>query len=199
MLTESHKDLSPLSLSLSFSLSLALCFFFEGVVLVSMEMGEGLTKEQMDQLIEAFLFFDKNRDGCITLDELRTEIRNLGQNPTEEELKQMISEVDADGNGKIDFWEFQKLMSKIMEEETEEKLKEAFKVFDKNQDGYISANELSHVCLMLNLGEKLTDEEVLQMIRDADLDGDGQVDYHEFVNMMMTQDVSQILPKRGFF
>ncbi|KAA0057459.1 calmodulin-like protein 8 [Cucumis melo var. makuwa] len=137
--------------------------------------------------------------GRITIDELRAEIRNLGQNPTEEELKEMIREVDADGNGTIEFWEFQNLMSKIMKEETEEKLKEAFRVFDKNQDGYISANELSHVHWMLNLGEeKLTDEEVLQMIREADLNGDGQVDYNEFVKMM-TQDESQILLKRGLF
>lgn len=44
--------------------------------------------------------------------------------------------------------------------------------------------QLRHV--MINLGEKLTDEEVEQMIREADLDGDGQVNYEEFVKMMMT-------------
>lgn len=58
--------------------------------------------------------------------------------------------------------------------------------------------QLSHVYLMLNLGEELTDEEFLHMIREADLNGDGQVDFHEFVKMM-TDDVSQILAKRGFF
>ncbi|XP_022958889.1 calmodulin-like [Cucurbita moschata] len=163
-----------------------------------MEMGEALTKEQMDELREAFLLFDKNRDGCITLDELRTEIKRLGQNPTEEELKDMIREVDADGNGTIEFWEFQILMSNIMKEETEQKLKDAFKVFDKNQDGYISANELRHVHLMLNLGEKLTDKEVLEIIGEADLNGDGQVDYPEFVKIM-TEHASEILSKRGFF
>ncbi|XP_022138814.1 calmodulin-like protein 8 [Momordica charantia] len=148
-------------------------------------MGEGLAKEQMDELEEAFCLFDKNRDGCITPDELRTVmIRQLGLNPTEQELKDMIREVDADGNGTIEFGEFLTLMSKIMKEEAEEKLKEAFKVFDKNQDGYISANELSHVHVMLNLGEKLTEEEVVQMIREADLDGDGRVNYDEFVKIM---------------
>ncbi|KAJ9700489.1 hypothetical protein PVL29_006014 [Vitis rotundifolia] len=70
------------------------------------------------------------------------------------------------------------------ETDAEEELKEAFKVFDKDQNGYISATELRHV--MINLGEKLTDEEVEQMIREADLDGDGQVNYDEFVKMMMT-------------
>lgn len=60
---------------------------------------------------------------------------------------------------------------------------EAFKVFDKDNNGFISAAELRHV--MTNLGEKLTDEEVDEMIREADVDGDGQVNYEEFVKMMM--------------
>nr|POE67941.1 calmodulin-like protein 8 [Quercus suber] len=76
------------------------------------------------------------------------------------------------------------MAKKMKETDAEEELKEAFKVFDKDQNGYISATELRHV--MINLGEKLTDEEVEQMIREADLDGDGQVNYEEFVKMMMT-------------
>lgn len=96
----------------------------------------------------------------------------------------MISEVDANGNGTIEFGEFLALMARKMKEtDAEEELKEAFKVFDKDQNGYISANELRNV--MINLGEKLTDEEVEQMIREADIDGDGQVNYEEFVRMMM--------------
>src|SRR5690242_11259047 len=53
----------------------------------------------------------------------------------------------------------------------------AFKVFDKDGNGFISAAELRHV--MTNLGEKLTDEEVDEMIREADIDGDGQINYEE--------------------
>ncbi len=60
-------------------------------------------------------------------------------------------------------------------EGNEEELREAFKVFDKDGNGYISAAELRHV--MTNLGEKLTEEEVEEMIREADLDGDGEVNY----------------------
>ena len=54
-------------------------------------------------------------------------------------------------------------------------IREAFRVFDKDGNGFISAAELRHV--MTNLGEKLTDEEVDEMIREADIDGDGQVNY----------------------
>ncbi|MBA0559035.1 hypothetical protein Golob_016017 [Gossypium lobatum] len=73
---------------------------------------------------------------------------------------------------------------KIQETDAEEELKEAFRVFDKDLNGYISASELRNV--MMNLGEKLSDEEVEQMIKEADLDGDGQVNYDEFVKMMTT-------------
>lgn len=69
--------------------------------------------------------------------------------------------------------------------DTEEELIEAFKVFDRDGNGFISAAELRHV--MTNLGEKLTDEEVDEMIREADVDGDGQINYEEFVKMMMAK------------
>ncbi|BFG13976.1 calmodulin-like protein 11 isoform X2 [Prunus yedoensis var. nudiflora] len=148
-------------------------------------MADVLSEEQIVEFKEAFCLFDKDGDGCITVDELATVIRSLDQNPTEEELQDMISEVDVDGNGTIEFAEFLSLMAnKMKETDAEEELKEAFKVFDKDQNGYISATELRHV--MINLGEKLTDEEVEQMIKEADLDGDGQVNYDEFVKMMMT-------------
>lgn len=110
--------------------------------------------------------------GCITTKELGTVMRSLGQNPTEAELQDMINEVDADGNGTIDFPEFLNLMARKMKDtDSEEELKEAFRVFDKDQNGFISAAELRHV--MTNLGEKLTDEEVDEMIRETDVDGDG--------------------------
>ena len=98
----------------------------------------------------------------------------------------MINEVDVDGNGTIDFPEFLSLMARKMKDtDTEEELIDAFKVFDRDGNGLISAAELRHV--MTNLGEKLSDEEVDEMIREADIDGDGHINYEEFVKMMMTK------------
>lgn len=93
------------------------------------------------------------------------------------------------GNGTIDFPEFLTMMARKMKDtDSEEEIREAFRVFDKDGNGFISAAELRHV--MTNLGEKLTDEEVDEMIREADIDGDGQVNYegeHIFVFLFFSQ------------
>merc|ERR1711966_425142 len=87
--------------------------------------------------------------------------------------------------------------SSMADQLTEEQIaefKEAFSLFDRDGNGFISAAELRHV--MTNLGEKPTDEEVDEMIREADVDGDGQINYEEFVKMMMAKQASvRLLPK----
>jgi len=147
-----------------------------------------LTEEQIAECKEAFALFDKDGDGSITAIELGTVMRSMGQNPTQKELQDMINEVDADGNGDIDFPEFLTMMArKMKEEDSEEDIKVAFEVFDSNKDGFISASELRDV--MLSLGEKLTDREVTQMIHDADSDKDGKINYKDFLKMMMDPNV----------
>lgn len=69
------------------------------------------------------------------------------------------------------------------DDETENDLLEAFKVFDKDQDGSITQDELRSV--MTNLGQKLTSQELDEMIKEADTDGDGKINYKEFVKMMV--------------
>lgn len=148
---------------------------------------EQLTEEQIAEFKEAFSLFDKNGDGTISDKELGVVMRAIGQNPTEAELTDMINEVDADGNGTIDFPEFLTMMSRksTVSCDEEDELRQAFKTFDRDGNGLITAAELRHV--MTNLGEKLTDEECDEMIKEADLDGDGMVNYDEFVRMMTSK------------
>ena len=159
-------------------------------------MAEKLNDDQIQEFKEAFTLFDKNGDGTILVKELGTVMRALGQNPTEAELQDMIKEVDKDNSGTIEFNEFLTLMQrKVTDTDTEEEIKEAFRVFDRDNDGIISAAELRHV--MTTLGEKLTDEEAdglfslsifnsLEMIREADINNDGQIRFEEFVKLMLS-------------
>jgi calmodulin len=146
-----------------------------------------LTEKQIAEFKKAFSYFDKDGDGTITTKELGSVLRSYGQRPTEAELQDMISEMDPDGNGTIDFPEFLSMTTaKMKDTDSEEKIRETFRVLDKDGNGFISAAELRHV--MTNLGERLSDEEVEEMIREVDIDGDGQVNYEEFVQVMMSEE-----------
>jgi calmodulin len=107
--------------------------------------------------------------GSIPISNLGHIMRSLGQNPTDAELADMTNEIDCDGSGVMDFPEFLTLMCRKMKDtDSEEEITEAFKVFDKDGTGLIDVSELRHV--MTNLGEKLSEEEIDEMIREADLD-----------------------------
>ncbi|EEA21352.1 calmodulin, putative [Talaromyces marneffei ATCC 18224] len=110
-------------------------------------------------------------------------MRSLGQNPTESELQDIVNELDVDRTGTIDFDEFLTMMvhkGKATDEEAE--LRAAFEVFDQDGSGTISADEMRRV--MKSIGEDLTDAEIEEMIKEADTDGDGTIDYQEFVHLM---------------
>ncbi|KAF5466910.1 hypothetical protein F2P56_016792 [Juglans regia] len=113
-------------------------------------------------------------------------MRSVGLSPIEAELQDMINKVDAGGGDIMNFAVFLNLMAERTKDiNSDGVLKVAFRVFDKDQNGFISAAELRHV--MTILGEKPTDEEVDEMIREADVDGDGQISYEEFVLVMMAK------------
>ena len=147
-----------------------------------------LSNEKISDLNEAFKILDKDKDGHITTKELGDIMKGLGQNPSEAELQDLINEVDIEGNGTIDFKEFVGLMTRKMKEpENEEEIIEAFKIFDKDGNGLISPDELLHV--MLSLGDNINIEEVKELIKDADLDRDGYINYAEFVKLLLSKNL----------
>ncbi|KAK2497743.1 hypothetical protein MC885_007895 [Smutsia gigantea] len=109
-------------------------------------MADLLTEEQVAEIREAFSLFDKDGDGTITTQELGTIMRSLGQNPTEAELRGMVGEIDHDSSGTVDFPEFLGMMAKQMQgRDSEEEVHEAFRTFDKHDNGFVSAAELRHL------------------------------------------------------
>ena len=107
----------------------------------------------------------------IIFKELSTVMRSLGQNPTDAEVQDMINEVDVDGSGSMEFPEFCVMMVKKMaESDTENEVREAYRVFDKDRDGYISRSELKMI--FAALPERLSQEEIEEMLEAADEDGE---------------------------
>ncbi|PAV56747.1 hypothetical protein WR25_05009 isoform B [Diploscapter pachys] len=101
-------------------------------------------------------------------------MRSLGQNPTEQELLDMVNEVDIDGSGTIDFVEFCQMMKRMSKENDSEMIREAFRVFDRDGNGYITADEFRY--FMTHMGEQFSDQEVDEIIAEVDIDGDGQLE-----------------------
>ncbi|KAJ9582350.1 hypothetical protein L9F63_003310, partial [Diploptera punctata] len=142
-----------------------------------------VSKSQMKEFREAFRLFDKDGDGSITQEELGRVMRSLGQFAREEELQQMLHEVDIDGDGNVSFEEFVEIVSNMgaatdrTADQEEKELRDAFRVFDKHNRGYISASDLRAV--LQCLGEDLSEEEIEDMIKEVDVDGDGRIDFYE--------------------
>lgn len=149
-------------------------------------MAEDLTEDQLADIKEAFELFDKEGIGEIPNKLLGVAMRSLGQNPTDSEIADMINEVDTEATGKIPFDTFVMLMARQMKNtDRVDEILDAFRLFDTEGKGIIPAAELRHI--MTNLGEKLTEEEVDEMIREADTLGNGQIHYEDFVTMMTSK------------
>lgn len=142
-----------------------------------------LTAEQVQEIRQAFDLFDTDASGTIDVKELKVAMRALGFEPKKEEIKKMAAEVDKDGTGKVSFQDFLAVTThKMCEKDAKEEILKAFRLFDDDETGAISFSNLKRVAR--ELGESLTDEELQEMIDEADRDGDGQVSEQEFLRIM---------------
>ncbi len=142
-----------------------------------------LTDEQLAEIKEAFNLFDTDRNGTIDVRELKAAMRALGFEMKKEEVKKMLSDLDKDVNGQISFDEFTGMMTgKMGDRDSVEEITKVFHLFDEDKTGFITFRNLKRVCQELN--ENLTDEEIQEMIYEADRDNDGQISIDEFIRVM---------------
>ncbi|XP_059551306.1 centrin-4 [Myotis daubentonii] len=142
-----------------------------------------LNETQKQEIKEAFDLFDIDGSGTIDVKELKIAMRALGFEPKKEEVKKLIAEIDKEGTGTISFEDFFAIMSlKMSEKDEKEELLKAFKLFDDDATGSITLNNIKRVAK--ELGETLTDDELQEMLDEADRDGDGEINEDEFLRMM---------------
>merc|ERR1712046_528433 len=118
--------------------------------------------------------------------ELKVALRALGFEPKKEELKKLVSDLDKSssqsGQGQLDFNEFLEIMTaKMIEKDSKEQIQKAFQLF-KGPSGKISFDDLKAVAK--ELGEQMSDEELMEMIREADKDEDHEVSEEEFMRII---------------
>uniref|UniRef100_A0A1A9X4F1 EF-hand domain-containing protein n=1 Tax=Glossina brevipalpis TaxID=37001 RepID=A0A1A9X4F1_9MUSC len=147
---------------------------------------EELPKEQIALLRNAFNAFDPEKKGYIGTQMVGTILSMLGHQLDDATLHEIIAEVDEDGSGQIEFEEFTTLAARFLVEEDAEamqaELKEAFRLYDKEGNGYITTGVLREI--LRELDDKLTNEDLDMMIEEIDSDGSGTVDFDEFMEVM---------------
>merc|ERR1711998_714965 len=144
-----------------------------------------LTAEELAEFREIFNLVDLDKGGTISKDELKQLMHTLGLRPSQEELNAMVDEIDADGNGEIDFDEFVTVMSrKVNTSYTPAQVKAAFKVFEKYcPSGFVTMAALEQALTTYG-SEKLSLSDAQELLSQIEPDENGQINYVEFVNMM---------------
>ncbi|XP_052057983.1 neo-calmodulin-like [Mytilus californianus] len=147
-----------------------------------MDEHQPLTDEEIKEFHKTYSMFDYDENGTISTNQLGTVMRALGLNPSNGEVQDIINEIDAEGNGVIEFPEFLTVMSrKINEIDNEDEIRDAINIIFKDRE-YVSAVEIWY--LMRKFGDKLSDEEVQDFINQTRTDGDGKIRYEDFLKVM---------------
>ncbi|OWF56446.1 calmodulin-like [Mizuhopecten yessoensis] len=149
-----------------------------------MDVTSLLTEVQIAELKEVFSFYDKNCDGFVDLNELGPMMRSMGLNPTEQEIIDYEKQFSDRHDKNLDFRDALEVVvdTQAYPQETEESLREAFRVLDRDGTGYVSCAELTQ--MMTSRGEKLSDDDVKEMMIEAE-DGDGHIQYEEFAKLIL--------------
>jgi len=144
-----------------------------------------MNKDQLEMLKKAFGMFDQKKTGCIEVNKVAAILNTMGQQCDDDELRTLCDSKAKDG--KLDFDSFVSVASNFLQEEEDseamlQELKEAFRLYDKEGNGYITTQVLKEILKALD--DKLTPEELDGIVEEVDSDGSGTLDFDEFMEMM---------------
>ena len=148
-----------------------------------MEKKEKLSDAELHFLKEIFYVFDKGRDGDISCTEIKNLLGRFGFEHSLKDIDEMIQEKDIDQDGRINFDEFYRILSRDASSiEKMMEVKQAFDLCDTKSDGRIDKQELKDY--FQKIGIPLSDKEVENMMIVADHNKSGFVEFEEFVNIL---------------
>lgn len=150
------------------------------------KIGE-ISEQHLKDIKDTFNLLDRDKDGKLSKKELETLLRYTGVLKSDTELEEILSPIDKDHKGSIDYDEFEKFIIendvlKSLPDELCYEMQDAFNMFDKDGDGFIDKDELKRV--LTSVGDKMPEEDADDFIKAADLNGDGKIDYLEFCKHM---------------
>ena len=162
---------------------------YEGIPFEEINEATDLADDEIKCLKNCFDLFDSKKQTFLSADDLDEILRAMGFRPSAEELAAILAEIDEDGSGEIEFAEFCQLCAKFLVEDPDietlrRELKAAFRIYDKNGEGFITMDTLRG--LISELLQPLSAEELDGIIDELDEDGSGTMDFDEFCEMMMS-------------
>mmetsp|Transcript_22174 Transcript_22174/g.48488 ORF Transcript_22174/g.48488 Transcript_22174/m.48488 type:complete len:507 (-) Transcript_22174:191-1711(-) len=143
-----------------------------------------LKEEQIKAMRETFISLDENGDGQLSIAEMKEGIKNSDIKDLPHDLEKILEDVDSDGSGVIDYTEFLAATLDRHHFVQEDACWSAFRLFDKNGDGKISPEELKAVLGDDSLQDVAGAATIAQMMQEVDSNGDGVIDFAEFMQMM---------------
>lgn len=148
---------------------------------MSADVPKCITREE--ELRQVFCYFDGDGDGKISASELRAYFGSIGEHMPHEEAQAVIEDLDSDGDNLLDFQDFLKLMKRDGNGDDED-LKKTFEMFEMEKgSGRITPRSLQR--MLQRLGDTKSQDECEAMIRVYDTDGNGELDFNEFHQMML--------------
>ncbi|CAD7938606.1 unnamed protein product [Amoebophrya sp. A120] len=143
-----------------------------------------ISDDSVKSLRELFYQLDSDNDGTLTIDEITQGLAKAGLQDNQEQLAELIQQIDSDGSGRIDYSEFLAATMDKRHYMKESACYAAFKVFDRDGSGTIDKQELADVLADGDLKSMVSQDIISKILADADANGDGEIDFEEFMAMM---------------